>query len=274
MATLMMDSTRDDHTRVRWREEVKRGVVRLFDSALVAGTPQREYLRELGFPDSRIFEGYDVVDNDAFVGGDRAAQQSTGQYFLVVSRFIERKNLYGLIDAYKEYRSGTRGSRWGLTVVGDGPLREGCRRYVQEEGIGGLSMPGSLSNEEIVPLYHGAGAFIHPALQDQWGLVVNEAMAASLPIIVSRQSGCARDLVIEGFNGFTLDASRGEQLTGLMDHMARLRQQVRSLMGRRSRELIVERFSPETFANELLRATSRGRRRHLTGGVAVKAVGT
>ena len=49
--------------------------------------------------------------------------------------------------------------------------------------------------EENAIFYALAEAFVLPSLKEEWGLVVNEAMAAGLPVIVSRTAGCAEDLV-------------------------------------------------------------------------------
>ena len=81
-------------------------------------------------------------------------------------------------------------------------------------------MPGFKQYDEL-PIYYGlAGAFIHASTTEQWGLVVNEAMAAGLPVIVSERCGCAPDLVENGRNGFTFDPYDVDALTHLMLKMA------------------------------------------------------
>jgi 1,2-diacylglycerol 3-alpha-glucosyltransferase len=50
-----------------------------------------------------------------------------------------------------------------------------------------------------------ASAFIQASTTEQWGLVVNEAMASGLPVLVSERCGCAPDLVKNGVNGYTFD---------------------------------------------------------------------
>ena len=55
-----------------------------------------------------------------------------------------------------------------------------------------------------------------PSITDQWGLVVNEAMASGLPVLVSNGSGSAQDLVAPGTNGYTFNPSSTEELAGQM----------------------------------------------------------
>jgi glycosyltransferase involved in cell wall biosynthesis len=80
--------------------------------------------------------------------------------------------------------------------------------------------PGFRKGKELGTYYGLASCFILPSLQEQWGLVVNEAMAAGLPVLVSQTSGCAPDLVQEGVNGFTFDPTNPMQLAELMEKIA------------------------------------------------------
>src|SRR6516164_389402 len=149
-AVLMSESARQDELRRPWKEWVKRRVVRLCSAALVGGRLHAEYLMDLGVPHERIFFGYDAVDNEYFANGGKptgTAQphvRSAGfslqkqknfppepsltpslgdfdarcrlkpalrDYFLASARFVEKKNLPRLIEAYARYRKGRRGER-------------------------------------------------------------------------------------------------------------------------------------------------------------------
>ena len=68
------------------------------------------------------------------------------------------------------------------------------------------------------PIFYGlASAFILPSLYEEWGLVINEAMASELPVLASRTLGCAENLVEAGVNGFTFDPSTAGELANLME---------------------------------------------------------
>ena len=73
-------------------------------------------------------------------------------------------------------------------------------------------------------------AFVHASASEQWGLVVNEAMAAGLPVIVSERCGCAPDLVREGVNGLTFDPCDVAELAGLMERVAAMADWQRAAM--------------------------------------------
>jgi glycosyltransferase involved in cell wall biosynthesis len=271
-AVLMSDSKADDAPRVAWRESVKSIIVRQYDAALVAGTPHAAYLAGLGFPPDLIFRPVDVIDNDRFaVGATRArrdAERSASivgvaagtPYFLGVSRFIARKNLDTLIAAYGAYRrsAAASGQRpWPLVLIGDGPDIERLRRLAADVAEDAVLFPGFRQVDELVAFYGLAGCFVHPAAADQWGLVVNEAMAAGLPVVVSRVAGCARDLVQDGVNGFTFDPGSIDELAGLLARLAAMSDDERTEMGSAGQRTI-SRYRPEDFAEGLERAIRAG----------------
>jgi glycosyltransferase involved in cell wall biosynthesis len=93
-------------------------------------------------------------------------------------------------------------------------------RLIEELGVGNATFLGFLQYDEL-PAYYGlAGAFVHGSHTEQWGLVVNEAMAVGLPVLVSRRCGCAYDLVQEGVNGFPFDPHDVDQLAHLLLRVA------------------------------------------------------
>jgi glycosyltransferase involved in cell wall biosynthesis len=233
----MSESTEQDLPRYAWKEAIKRRVVRMCSAGLVGGSPQAEYLERLGMPADRIFTGYDVVDNDHFAAGAiRVRRQAElfrrqfglpDHFFLASARFIPRKNLRRLLCAFKTYltrfnpgpecQAAATTEPWSLVVLGDGPERKRLEQLIVRSGLGDfVQLPGFKQYAEL-PVYYGlSGAFIHPSTSEPWGLVVNEAMACALPVLVSERCGCARDLVGNDHNGFTFDPYDEEQLAGLM----------------------------------------------------------
>ncbi len=115
-----------------------------------------------------------------------------------------------------------------------------------------------------MPAYYGrAGAFIHPALVEQWGLVVNEAMAAGLPVLVSERAGCAPDLVRQGVNGFTFDPLNTAELARLLGVISRSAHD-RAGWGAASRVIVAE-WSPGRFASGLWAAADAAALRRTAG---------
>ena len=113
-------------------------------------------------------------------------------------------------------------------------------------------MPGFKQYEEL-PAYYGlASVFVLTSISETWGLVVNEAMASGLPVIVSKQCGCAADLVRDGINGYTFDAHSIEELASIMLKVVSENCDLKA-MGRAGKE-IMKQWGPERFAEGLVRA--------------------
>lgn len=271
-AIVMSESTEWDEQRQFWREWIKRRLLKLCSGGLAGGKPHADYLARLGVARDRIFLGYDAVDNDYFTRqvaavkmdgeGLRKKCRLPEKYFLASARFIEKKNLFHLVRAYGRYRElagapknpGDRAELWNLVLLGDGPLKPGLVDLIAELGLQQcISLPGFKQYDEL-PVYYGlAKVFIHASTTEQWGLVVNEAMASGLPVLVSSRCGCAQDLVCDGRNGFTFDPCNVEQLAGLMLRLAAASAADLEAMGMASREIIAG-WSPEHFARGLAQA--------------------
>jgi len=174
-------------------------------------------------------------------------------YFLASARFVEKKNLPRLIEAYSRYRKGLTGEKgedqeWDLVLLGDGEIRPALEAQVAVLNLRDhITMPGFKQYAELPAYYGSAGAFIHASTTEQWGLVVNEAMASGLPVLVSNRCGCVPDLVNEGINGFTFDPRDVEQLAELMRCMAEMEPARRAEMGLISRQQIAA-WGPDRFA--------------------------
>jgi glycosyltransferase involved in cell wall biosynthesis len=313
--TVMMNDSHAGTARARGLAAVlKRGLVGLFDAALVAGIPHKRYFVGLGLPQDSVLTGYDAVDNDYFA--KRAVEvrgQSSGfschyelpkHYFLSLGRFVAKKNLNTLIRAYRLFLDTSAERKTDLVMVGAGeeeaklrclctalnlpvydhdPGRNARRLLDFAPRAPGIHFYGFRQIEENPVFYALADGFILPSLWEEWGLVVNEAMASSLPVVVSETAGCAEDLLEAGppeeslspsvrsladkyalgtrvrRNGFVFDPNSCEELSRVMLCLEESLE-VRAAMGSCSRQL-VQKFSCENFARNAIRAAEAALRR-------------
>lgn len=259
---MMSDSQHQDRRRIAPIEWVKKRLVKLSGAALVAGQSQIRYLGMLGFPLERVFTGYDVIDNDYFARAADVVRRDPDarsrlhlpqRFFLTSCRFVPQKNLLRLLAGYARYRQAAP-DPWDLVLLGDGPLAGQVRSTLRQLGLeGAVHLPGFKQYEELPAYYALASAFVLPSVSEPWGLVVNEAMASGLPVLVSMHCGCAPDLVCHGKNGWTFDPYDVDGLAGLMAWVSQLTPELRMAMGRASQE-IAARWKPETFAEGLWHA--------------------
>lgn len=278
---LMSDSTEWDEPRVAWKEAVKSRFVSGAAAALVAGRPHVDYMASLGMPHSRIFTGYDVVDNEAFRHGaatwrnqSRPHDSGTHPYFMASCRFVPKKNLPFLLEAYAAHLPQAAGIRatspWDLVLMGDGELRQELILHAGKLGLeilsdapwdcpqaaharGRLLLPGFRQIGELFRFYAEASAFVHASVTEQWGLVVNEAMASGLPVVVSDRCGCAADLVMEGVNGWTFPPDDAAKLSGILRRLSTMPPDDLRSMGEEGGKLI-KSWGPGRFTEALERA--------------------
>jgi len=261
---LLSDSSYEDAPRVWHREAYKRWLVRRCRAAFVAGSPQARYAVKLGIPAQHVFHpGSCVVDNEYWARESQKARQLgtalrrklglPERYFLFVGRLIAKKNALTLVRAYAEYRQRSGPHDFGLVLCGSGPQARGVVETCQGLGLDDVLIAG-LQQVGQLPKYYGlASCFVMPSSHyEQWGLVANEAMAAGLPVLLSRKCGCVEDLVREGVNGYTFDPSNVSQLA---ERMTMISQDASKLaeMGAQAKALVAE-HSCDTGADNFWRA--------------------
>lgn len=260
-SVLMTESTAADHARSRWKEALKGLLIRtLFGWAVSGGAAHRRYLRQLGFPAERTARFYDVVDNASFreraetLRRDHAATEfglPAQPYFLYVGRLAPEKNIPALLASWLLYREG--GGTWPLVLVGDGPSAPELRAAAERSPHGtDVHFAGLRGSGELPRFYAFAGCFVLPSTREPWGLVVNEAMASGLPVIVSNRCGCAEDLVDHGRNGLVFDPFQPEELTECLLLLSGFSPERLAAMRSQSLERI-EMFSPANFGLEIAR---------------------
>jgi len=266
-AILMSESKWDDKKRYWWQEKLKSWLyIRKYAAALVGSQLHRDYLIQLGLPKENIFFGYDAVDNDYFARQAEIARQDpiaarrrqpkipNRPYFLAVTRLIRRKNICLLVEAFAVYRQRVGAAQaWDLVICGSGEEEPCIRELLLDKKLTGtVHLPGFIPYQSIGDWYGLAYAFIHPALQEQWGLVVNEACAAGLPILCSHTVGASYDL-ITGNNGFLFNPDNQEEMTAVLLDMHHLDPDSRNRKGKLSQK-IVANYAPSQFANGLINA--------------------
>jgi 1,2-diacylglycerol 3-alpha-glucosyltransferase len=262
---LMTESTAHDHARSGWKEAIKVVLLRLlFDSAVAGGNAHIRYLERLRFGSKRVALYYDVVDNLCFSKLTAELRKESSErfglpsspYFLYVGRLAPEKNVACLVSAWEGYRA--IGGSWPLVLVGDGSSLKELRRMAEGSAHGHhIHFAGHKNASDLPPYYSFAGCFVLPSAREPWGLVVNEAMASGLPVLVSSLCGCAEDLVQEGRNGFTF-APNPIDLTARLIDIAGISETQRRAMGVCSQQIIAS-YSPHNFGMQvqLLLETAR-----------------
>jgi len=210
--------------------------------AFVPGTAAAEYARALGFRDVAVAPN--AIDASVFAEAavDRGGRESCT--FLYAGRLDPEKGVDVLLRAFEQV-SGK------LVVAGSGSEEERLRASASDR----VAFVGPKSRDELVRLYAEADALVLPSRSEPWGMVLNEAAAAGLPLVATEEVGAACDLIENGVNGFRVPAGDVRALAAALERLAE-DEPFRLVAGRRSREL-AGRFTPERWAEEVVALASR-----------------
>ncbi|MFO1316192.1 MAG: glycosyltransferase family 4 protein [Burkholderiales bacterium] len=196
---------------------------------LPGGTRQKRYLRHYGVPDGRIVVAQMTVDVTAIVNAvfaisveAREAQRAAMGVapdecvFLFVGRLDPAKGIAVLLEAFS--LAVTRGAEIRLRIAGDGIERDMVERATANTAR--VRWLGRITGPALLEAYATADVFVLPSVFEPWGLVVNEAMAAGLPVIATDRVGCVDDLVIDGQTGIVVEADSPQLLADAMLRLA------------------------------------------------------
>lgn len=137
---------------------------------------------------------------------------------LFASKLQERKHADHLLQAFR--RLSVRGRTFAkpyLVIVGDGEQRQRLESEVAALGLEDVRFTGFCNQTELPRFFALADAFVLPSRHEPWGLVVNEAMAAGLPVVLSVDVGAAADLVTNGVEGFVYPTGDIDALTEALE---------------------------------------------------------
>lgn len=243
------DARLDDVPRPFYVDWIKKQVYSLVDAMMIPAPSHDSTFLYFGFRQERLFYGVDVVDNDFFSSGavSDGVQPGTGDvfsaapFFLAVGRQVAKKNWKMLLAAFMQAIGNPAMNGWSLVFIGEG--EEHAELVELSGGLHGsrVHFLPFRSQQELTGYYRQASVLVLPSLQgESWGLVVNEAMASGLPVLVSRKCGCAEALVHDGDNGYLFDPENLNGIACTLVKYAGLDDMQRREMGLASQRIIAE----------------------------------
>ena len=186
------------------RTKYRKLVSKYIDIYCASGKLCGEYLGELGIDKKNITYGHMVADVSGIAKKSvlRSSKNSLKTY-LYVGKLIERKGINQLLEAWKVFQD-KKEEQVALQIVGDGELKDFVIDYCEKHKINTIELLGFVDYDKMYKIYAQADVFLIPTLEDNWSLVVPEAMSNGLPILCSKYNGCWPEYVTES-NGWVFD---------------------------------------------------------------------
>ncbi|MBU2623750.1 MAG: glycosyltransferase family 4 protein [Proteobacteria bacterium] len=197
-----------------YRRLYRKMALRFTDAVCCSGSLSRKYTISLGMPSAGITTGHMTADTEALAAYSsnvtnaeknmlRSEYRWAGTVFLCVGQLIARKGITQMLDTWAKFE--TTAADATLLIVGGGPEEQSLKEQQARLGLKRVHFAGPVDYSRIALFYAASDVFVIPTLEDNWSLVVPEAMACGLPILCSKYNGCWPELVQEGLNGWVFD---------------------------------------------------------------------
>lgn len=238
---LVLWVTLSEHTeqnRGRIRDIARRMLFRNADAIIVTGHSGAKYVRRFNVPSQRIFPVQNPIDARPFYAMALNRTPHQAYRLLYVGRLSSIKGIELLFDALERLQQKSPERQPELWLAGTGPLEQHLRQRAVASALS-VRFLGHVPYPLLPQVYAQAGILVFPSLGDNWGLVVNEAMASGMPVLGSRYSQAVSELVEDGIHGWTfhpdcphefdaaLERALGTSLGQLEQMRSAVREQIR-----------------------------------------------
>lgn len=235
-----------------FRETIKRLLIKGASGCFASGINAKNYFMRYGANEKRIYlhtfstlHPFDVIhapmnnQDKILLRRKLGIAPSFSKVAIAVGRFIELKRFDVLIQLWSRMPKD-----WCLLLVGGGSEEEKYRAIIDRNHLENVMIKGFHPKEELKEYYCASDVLVHPTSYDVWGLIINEAMACGLPIVVSDHCIAGLELVEQGKNGFVVKLYDDQALADGIIHILK-DDQLRTRMG----EASISKIRPYTIEN-------------------------
>jgi len=250
---LMVWATLSDRTeqgRGLVRRVLRNWILRRTDAVLVNGEAGARYIRAMGYSKERIFHVPYTTDVTRFSRCPLIRSSVEAYRLIYVGQLIERKGIAPFLKTLAEWTAKHTEREVELWIVGDGPLRRVLSQMEKPQNLK-IHFLGSKSYFELPEIYAQCGILAFPTLADEWGLVVNEAMAAGIPVLGSVYSQAVEELVKEGVNGWVFRPDVAPEMYAAIERALNTPQGELEKMRERARRRALD-LTPDVVANRIV----------------------
>lgn len=252
-AILFDDSKHSLYKRNFLTNFIKLRLSNLADAILV---PSTEYDLEYStwkIDNKKLYYGLNCIDNN-FFSSKRKSRFLDSKKIVCVARMVPIKNLETLLNSWKKIEE--LDSEFQLILIGDGPELGNLKASSNHLELKRVNFLGNQNRRTIAKILSQSDAFILPSYLEGWAMVVNEAMASGLPVLLSNQINAGHTLLKHGINGYGFDPYDLNQITDSILKYIRLSKEEKSSLALNA-SLEIKNYSYGFMANQLLLAINK-----------------
>lgn len=221
---------------------------KLFNGFFSIGTANKEYYLNNGINEEKIFMLPYSIDNKRFTRASKLSDTEKKIYkksfginnnspiVLYASKLTKRKNILDLIQSAIILKD--QKVDFNLLIIGSGELENEIRKLIIKHKLENIIMMGFVNQSKMPIIFGISDIFVLTSDNEPWGLVVNEAMCARLPIILAKNIGCSYDLLRNDQNGFLINSKQPDILSKKLKYLIQNKSK-RIKMGEKSYEIIM-----------------------------------
>jgi hypothetical protein len=240
------------------RRGLRRWLIRNADCIAVNGNSGGRYLESLGADPDRIRRIHYPTLPGVFDKIPIERDDSQAHRLLFVGQLIERKGVVPFTQALARWASRHPERRVEFTLAGYGPQQETLDSLPRPDNLA-LNVLGQCSYERIAECYASAGIFVFPTFADDWGMAVNEAMVAGLPVLGSTYSQAVEEMCVADQTGWPFQTDDVAGMERAID--ASMNTSVENLREMRSAARArVQQMTPDLAADDWVDAIHRATR--------------
>lgn len=249
-----------EHSEIGWgraRLALRRFLLARADAVLVNGESGARYIARFGVADEHIHRVNQPVDVAMFADMPRARPDTACTRFLCCGMLNSRKGVLPFLRELDLWARAHPAEALELWWLGDGELSEELRAYPCAPNLQ-QRLIGAVPYAELPTYYSQADILAFPTLLDEWGLVVNEALASGLPVLGSIYAQAVTELIVDGENGWVFDPTASRSVQDALDRISATSPAdlVRMRAAGRAR---IASLTPETGAAKIYRAAQGSR---------------
>jgi len=198
-------------------------LIKRTDNFIAYGTRAKEYLVSLGAKEESVQIFYNTIDVDYFSENlkkisdyekkelKRQLGISTSKVIIFSGRLLEMKGIFEMVEGFESFCKQDNDA--SLLIMGSGPDEERLKGIIDKQKIKNIYFTKFVQYKDLYKYYSISDLLLFPTRQDIWGLVVNEAMACGLPVIVTNVAGASADLIEGGKNGYIINLNSPKEIT-------------------------------------------------------------
>jgi glycosyltransferase involved in cell wall biosynthesis len=240
-------------TRGKLRHAVRRWILKHTDAVFVNGRSGDAYIRSLGFEGETFAIPY-TIDSSLFARENYCPSPDVRR-LLFTGQLIERKGLLPFCAVLSHWCAEHPMKRIVFRIVGDGPERAALEA-VQRPANFELELLAGTAQDGLTQHYEQADIYVFPSLGDEWGVVVNEAMIAGLPVLGSTCSGATDELVVEGKTGWLFSPWEAKEMYSALDRSLGASPDALTTMSANAKKTIAQ-IAPPRVAATVVQAIAR-----------------